>query len=117
MWTRAPEMGTDSGCLNGVDVRLGRVPSWVKVKVDTPRAHRIDVFECTGSLQTLRLFTPDGTTELAASNPAPGSLCPYLAYTFDPAGTYLMSVERRSGIGCDGGGFGGGPDLYLRFQP
>jgi len=115
-WTRAPEMGTDSGCLNGVDVRQGCVPSWVKVKVDTPRQHRIDVFECTGSVPALKLFSPDGTTELAASNPAPSSLCPYIAYNFDPAGTYLMSIERPTGTACDAG-FVGNPDLYLRFQP
>jgi len=119
-WTVAPVMGTDPGCINGVFVPSGCRQAWVKLKVDAPLSTRLEVFECRGALSmgalsTLRLFTPDGATELAASNPASSSVCPYVDYAFARADTYVISIDRTAGTACDAG-TGPAGDLLLRIR-
>jgi hypothetical protein len=113
-WTNAPTMSTDSGCLNGVYVFSG-CRAWLKLKVDTPLAHGIEQFECTART-TLKVFTPDGATELAASDPGSGSMCPYVDYALAQSDTYVMSVEFQVPTNCfPNSGVGG--DALLRVRP
>ena len=114
-WTVAPVMGTDPGCLNGVFVHPGCRQAWVKLQVDVPSSARLEVFDCMGALSTLRLFTPDGATELAASNPASSSSCPYIDHAFERADTYVLSIDRTAGAACDAG-TGPAGDLLLRIR-
>jgi hypothetical protein len=114
-WTLARTMGTDSGCLNGVSVPGGCGQAWVKLKVDAPLAYRIEMFQCT-ALATLRLFTPDGTMELAASDAGSGSPCPYVEHAFAQTGTYLISLDRSAGNVCDAGS-GPPSDAFIRVRP
>jgi hypothetical protein len=114
-WALARTMGTDSGCLNGVTVPAGCGQAWVKVKVDAPLAYRIEMLQCTAPA-TLRLFTPDGTMELAASDSGSGSPCPYVEHAFAQTGTYLISLDRSAGNVCDAG-FGPPSDAFVRVRP
>jgi hypothetical protein len=110
-WRDAPDVNVDPGCRNGIFMPYKCYSVWLKLNVPVAASHRLELERCYETLG-LEVFTADGMTKLAASDPITGGACAALTHAFE-AGSYLVRVDKSNGdASCDAGMQAG--DFFLR---
>jgi hypothetical protein len=114
-WSKAPTIGRDTGCLNGIFVPYGCHDVWLKLIVDAPATYELQTVNCVETIN-LKLHSADGTTELAAGTPGSKPNCPSLSYQFREQGTYLLEIEKTNATGCFFNTSGSAGDFFVRVS-
>ena len=109
-WRDAPDVSVDPACRNGIFMPYKCHQVWLKLNVPVAASHRLALERCYETLG-LAVFTADGMTMLAASDPVTGGACAALTHAFE-AGPYLVRVDKTNGDACDAGTQAG--DFFLR---
>jgi hypothetical protein len=112
-WRDAPDVSVDPACRNGIFMPYKCHQVWVRLNVPSAATHRLELERCFGSM-ALKVFTNDGMTEIAASDPVSGTACPALSHAFE-AGSWLLRVDKTNGDdSCDATTSAG--DFFLRVD-
>lgn len=98
-WSKAPTMNDDPGCSNGVFAPYTCADIWLKLAIAQAGDYELTTSSCREKLR-IRVYSPDGATEIATSNEGTAPACPSTPATFAQAGTYIVKLEKRNVAGC-----------------